>query len=85
MIIIQKEEFRTVYRFVGISRIQNNFKRRVALALLFLPLLCFNCIAPIPPFLMLRVYSILELLSVTLKRWRAPMGDEELREVINDH
>jgi len=83
MIIKQKEEYRIVYRFVGISRIQNDFLRRTAF-LLTLPFwFSFNCLAVIPPFLLICFYHNLETFKTLLDRWNSPMSDEELEEIIN--
>ena len=66
-----------VYRFVAISKIKNNAKRRIALILSFPGFLLFNCLAMLPIIATAFVFNNILLFETIIKRWNKPFVDKE--------
>lgn len=65
-----------LYRFPGISRIQNDTKRRLVLALSFPIFFVFNCLAVIPIIALSFIQNNIQLVDITIERWKKPMEPE---------
>jgi hypothetical protein len=66
-----------MYRFVGISSIQNDYIRRTVLIAMFPVFFTFNCIAVIPLIALSFIGNNVKLFETVAKRWKEPKTTDE--------
>lgn len=69
-----------LYRFVTISKIQNNIGRRITLIATLPFFMIFNCLAILPMLAVAFVFNNIALFDTVIIRWNKPLDDSELKD-----
>ncbi|MCK5014286.1 MAG: hypothetical protein KAS66_10740 [Candidatus Omnitrophica bacterium] len=62
-----------LYRFVAISKIKNNTRRRFMLIATMPLFLIFNCLAMLPIISLTFIFNNIALFDTIIKRWNNPL------------
>jgi|GEM_PF-6019081 len=73
----EKPEKCFTYHFTCIGKIQNNFRRRLALALTFPIFFIFNCLSVLPIVALTFLMNNIVLFDTLISRWKKPMEVKE--------